>query len=507
MGIKNSETAVEWWKYKARIVAQGSVLKDVDNNQIYFQDCGNAPTSMAAIRSIWAYGHLSGGGCSTADAEQAYIQPRLPDDEIYFARIPQELQTPAMQLACKGMSDPVFRMRRPLYGLPRSGPIWDDFLHEKLVSLKWIPIENWPHCYYKLHHGKAVGLTVYVDDAVMGGPRHMELWPEIRKLILTTEPTPLTKVLGVHLSNAVDDKDPNLIHGYTEMTEFCRSSVKAYNAIPEAPTLRSGVDNPWVDASSADMNSPELAKPGVLAPNAASLLMKALYMARMARLDVCWTINTLARYVTKWTRLQDKQICRLYGYMACNSDLELHSVMHKSDLPDLCIDGYPDADHAGATDSAKSTSGNFTALYGPRGTFVQLEWSSKRQSATSHSTTEAEMISASKILRESVVPQQALWSILLQRPVKARIFEDNESTLAVIRSGYSPQLRHVAKHQRISVSIVHELCNHKDGDITASYIETSKQKGDLLTKGLDRSKHNAALELVGLQSPRSSTKG
>ena len=117
------------------------------------------------------------------------------------------------------------------------------------------------------------------------------------------------------------------------------------------------------------------------------------------------------------------------------------------------------------------------------------------------------MISASKILRESVVPQQALWSILLQRPVKARIFEDNESTLAVIRSGYSPQLRHVAKHQRISVSIVHELCNHKDGDITASYIATSEQKGDLLTKGLDRSKHNAALELVGLQSPRSSTKG
>jgi hypothetical protein len=85
---------------------------------------------------------------------------------------------------------------------------------------------------------------------------------------------------------------------------------------------------------------------------------------------------------------------------------------------------------------------------------------------------------------------------MLQRPVCAVIHEDNESTISVVTSGYSAQLRHLAKHHRISLGIVHEMCEQPD--INMKHCPTDKQKGDLMTKGLARIKHEAAMRMVGL---------
>ena len=70
------------------------------------------------------------------------------------------------------------------------------------------------------------------------------------------------------------------------------------------------------------------------------------------------------------------------------------------------------------------------------------------------------------------------------------------STIVVINAGYSPQLRHIAKHHRISLGEVHELC--QSDNIKLVHIETDKQKGDLMTKGLARPKHEPAMRMVGL---------
>ena len=76
------------------------------------------------------------------------------------------------------------------------------------------------------------------------------------------------------------------------------------------------------------------------------------------------------------------------------------------------------------------------------------------------------------------------------------IFEDNQSTITVINNGYSPQLRHLAKHYRVSLGLVHEYCS--DDEVELKHVESAKQKGDLMTKGLGKGKHEAAMQLVGL---------
>ena len=89
-----------------------------------------------------------------------------------------------------------------------------------------------------------------------------------------------------------------------------------------------------------------------------------------------------------------------------------------------------------------------------------------------------------------------LWSLMFDRKVKGVIHEDNTSTITVIQAGFFPQLRHLQKHHRISLGLVHELCNQED--IVVQHVETSKPKGDILTKGLQRPKHDPACKLIGL---------
>ncbi len=126
LGIKDVESSTS--KFKYRVVLQGSNVKDAGHNNVYFADTSSAPTNMTCIRSVLAYGHLSGGETSQADAEQAFIQPLLDESDHMFIFVPPEMQTIEMKNNCIGVSNPVFRLRRPLYGWSRSGNIWESHL-------------------------------------------------------------------------------------------------------------------------------------------------------------------------------------------------------------------------------------------------------------------------------------------------------------------------------------------------------------------------------------------
>ena len=145
--------------------------------------------------------------------------------------------------------------------------------------------------------------------------------------------------------------------------------------------------------------------------------MKALYCARMVRLDICYSINTLSRYVAQRNALCDKQLRHLYSYMATTSHTRLHGQCGSNDIDDAVFSCLPWRRLSGTFDTSRSTSGGFGEIVG-NNTFFPLDWYSKRQTATAHSTTEAELVSASKMLRESLVPLQSLWGCMLQRTIK-----------------------------------------------------------------------------------------
>ena len=53
---------------------------------------------------------------------------------------------------------------------------------------------------------------------------------------------------------------------------------------------------------------------GALSAECAKIVLMALWPARMARPELLWTVNTLAREVTRWTKACDKRPRRLIEY-------------------------------------------------------------------------------------------------------------------------------------------------------------------------------------------------
>ena len=129
---------------------------------------------------------------------------------------------------------------------------------------------------------------------------------------------------------------------------------------------------------------------GELAPIAARVVLKALYVARIARMDVMWSVNMLAREVTRWTAAYDRRLHRLISWMHHSCDFMNHCYV--GEPPSKCnLVLFSDAGFAGDLRDSKSTSGGFLCLLGPS-TYVPINWLCKKETAVSHSTSESEVI-------------------------------------------------------------------------------------------------------------------
>ena len=145
----------------------------------------------------------------------------------------------------------------------------------------------------------------------------------------------------------------------------------------------------------------------------AGILMKALWLGRLSRPDIIKPINDLATKVQSWSRGDDKRLLRLIQYIDSTPQYRLVGTI-KDNPEDLELRLYVDADFAGDRLSGKSTSGGYLVLYGPN-SFFPLAWVSKRQTSTSRSTTESEVVSLAYSLYQEGLPALQLWELLLGR--------------------------------------------------------------------------------------------
>ena len=95
---------------------------------------------------------------------------------------------------------------------------------------------------------------------------------------------------------------------------------------------------------------------GHLSAVAARIVLKALYTARLARLDILWNVSLLAREVTHWTAACDRRLHRLMCYMYHTDDW--YQGCYVGDYAsDIVLMLFSDASFAGDLKDSKSTSG------------------------------------------------------------------------------------------------------------------------------------------------------
>ena len=260
-------------------------------------------------------------------------------------------------------------------------------------------------------------------------------------------------------------------------------------------------------------------------------------MARIGRPDILWSVNKLARSITKWTKACDKRLSRLISYTHHTFDYEQYC--HVGNTAKQCRFGlFQDSDLAGDLEDSKSTSGGTMCIFGSH-TFVPISWMCKRQTSVSQSSTESEIITMDAGFRLDGKPALDLRDLTVAvlygntcqsnqerrdqctNPLEVRaaphklqtrkksyvmindldnvdflssnvhssrqeallyVFEDNEAVIKMIIKGRSPTMKHVSRTHRVALDWLFDRTN-LDPQIQIKYIDTKNQLADILTKG------------------------
>ena len=504
-------------KFKGRAVLLGNKVTNQNIEAAFFQDLGNSPATFEAARWADLYGLLPNNSVMLADAVRAYIQADLKGPR-FFVELPPEAWPSWVNL--QNYRRPVVRLRKALYGHPDSGTMWEQHCDKAVKEVGFVAVgPEWPSTYY--HKEMELLLVVYVDDLKMAGPESkMKLgWQKLRSKLDLEPETELGLYLGCQLVRGQTKlKDGTKVSTITyDMESFLEQSVQKYleivgkdvslKSVPTPSLPEDAKDHParapcgegpvsqctWCGtvhpiteptksklvptSNSAQAQVDEVPK-GELAPHAASVLMKLLYAARIARFDLLRSINMLARNVTKWSKQDDVRLHHLMCYVQSTKGKKLIGWVGNN-IKELSVGIYADADYAGCGQSLRSTSGSHMMAFGSHTRFP-LAGGSKRQGCVSHSTPEAEIVAADYALRTHAVPVISLWKTLVGSDPKIIFHDDNQGMIAIIRSGQNPTMRHLERTHGISIQWMHEI--FQNDLIYLVYEVTSKMCAHIHTK-------------------------
>ena len=101
--------------------------------------------------------------------------------------------------------------------------------------------------------------------------------------------------------------------------------------------------------------------------NRSQIVLKCMYLARLGRPDILWSVSKLARAITKWTRACDKRSARLISYIHHTCEFKLYC--HLGSTAQQCRSGlFQDSDFTGELEDSKSTSSGLVCilLFGPK---------------------------------------------------------------------------------------------------------------------------------------------
>ena len=555
---KHSELEEAKRKYKGRVVYGGHRVFDEFGLAAEFPDQGSGASFLTASKLCDAVSMLPGNRGEQSDAPSAYTQSKLGTGmkgryETTWVELPLAYQ-PKAWIDSK-IPRPCCPLRLSLYGHPMSGKYWENHFTEKVLSCGFRKMMGWECLFY--HDELQLILSVYVDDFKLVGPSGNLTagWKRLTDTGLELDPpAPLgdylgcgqfhTKVSAVEAQRRLEQVHPLTEESITthtptecergkpvrairyDMFGFFQQCIDVYlqHAGIQRSQLRAA-KTPSVDDH--QLTDEDRATPGVLEKDAAKVIMKMLYGARLVRYELLWPICSIARMVSKWSKAEDKRLYRLICYLNTTLDHTLESFV--GDAAHCChVILYTDADFAGDTQTSKSTSGCYIAIAGPN-TFAPITAMCKKQNCVSHSSTESEIVAAEYAVRTEGLQILTFWEHVVHMynrkrdgpprppqstPTKGEprlitdgsdldfnprryhaytrpanlvteliIAEDNEAVIKIIRKCRSTALRHLPRTHRIDVYWLFEVCNSPE--VRLKYCNTKQQIADLMTKALN----------------------
>ena len=559
-------------KYKGRVVLRGDIVKDNSGSYAVFTEQGSSASQMTAAKIMDIISRLPSCDGQAADAVSAYTQVKM-EDAHKLLKIPKSgcpdiwirLPRHRWTKSWSSMEDPVVPLERNLYGHALAGLLWERQFEKVLLKHGGEKIPN-GECLF-VHRERGLFLSVYVDDIKLAGKKHIfdPMWKVLNKEVDLGEPTSFFDHVYLGCTQRQCEISKDIVDNYRTMFEsrisagreeklpfpqntrisswsydmagHAKKCVERYCELANKTTQQLyKVSTPCIDDH--HFKEEETKSVGELSNTCSQIVLKCLYLARIGRPDVLWSVNKLARSITKWTKACDKRLNRLISKI--HHTCEYKQYCHVGNTAKQCRLGlFQDSDFAGDLEDSKSTSGGTSSVFGSH-TFVPTSWMCKKQTSVSQSSTESEINSLDTGLRLDGLLALELWDLIVcvfgnishvsdrtGQPVNVKnkynqndvmqdidsvpsnvqsarqegllyVFEDTEAVIKMIMKGRSPTMGHVSRIHRVALDWLFDRIN-LDPKIQIKYIDTKNQLADILTKGnFTRDEWNHLLTLFNI---------
>ena len=213
----------------------------------------------------------------------------------------------------------------------------------------------------------------------------------------------------------------------------------------------------------------------------ASAVGSIMYAMVGLRPDLAYAIGLVSRFMSRPGEIHWEAVKWLLRYMKGSAEVQLVYSQEK----EFKTQGYCDSDYTGDRDGSRSLSGYVFTIGGK-----VVSWRSSLQPVVALSTTEAEYISLTEAVKESIWLRGLLEDIGISHGT-VQVWCDSQSAICLSKNAVFHER---TKHMAAMYNFIRDIIDKKEIEVVK--IHTSRNPADILTKVVPVSKFNAALSLL-----------
>lgn len=439
--------------HKARVTVKGCGQKQgVDYNEVF------APT--AKLTSLRLILHLAAElnlEVESIDFVTAFLNGDL-DEDIFMEQVPGYEDS--------NYPDHVLKLDKSLYGLKQAPRQWFAKLRDALLELGFSECKSDLSIFSK-HTGDTIFfIVVFVDDLALVSNNTEQVChvkAELARRFEMKDLGPLTEYLGMEVSR---DRTARTI---TLRQEKYISKLLQKFRMEDCH----GKTTPL--PANHNLLEPDLKSPVLNDVPYAQLVGSLMYLMVCTRPDLAYTLSVLTRFMAedKHTEAHWDAAKRTLRYLQHSKTWGL--TFKGQNKP---MEAYCDASWADIRSNRHSTLG-YCVGFGSS----PVSWRSKKSDTVALSSTEAEYYAGVEVAKEVKWLKELLQE--LQQPLTpTTVWCDNQSAIAMTNH---PVFHARSKHIEVKYHYIRELC--EAGVIVPTYISTTDNLADLLTKALPEPRH------------------
>ncbi|GJW38803.1 retrovirus-related pol polyprotein from transposon TNT 1-94 [Tanacetum coccineum] len=465
------------WIYKVKLDEYGDVLKNKarlvakgyrQEEGLDFEESFAPVARLEAIRIFLANAASKNMTVYQMDVKTAFLNGELKE-EVYVSQ-PEGFIDPARP-------HHVYHLKKALYGLKQAPRAWYDTLSKFLLAQGFSKGVVDPTLFIRKTGKHTLHVQIYVDDIIFAStdPKDCDRFSnEMSSKFQMSMMGQISFFLGLQISH-----NPRGI--FINQSKYANEILKKFDLHKS-----DHVDTHIVERTKLGEDLS-----GILVDQTQyrSMIGSLMYLTA-SRPDLVFAVCMCARYQSMPTKKHLEAVKRVFWYLQGTINMGLWYPKYTA----MALTSYADADHVGCQDTRRSTSDS-AQFHGDK----LVSWSSKKQTSTSISSTEAEYITMSGCCAQILWMRSQLSDYGFAYN-HIPLYYDNKSVIAL----YCNNVQYSrSKHINIRHHFIREQV--EKGVVELYFVRTAYQLADIFTKALPRERFKFILPRLVIKSMKLET--